>query len=58
MHPLGLALRHPAAQILLCYAPQGCLAFMENIWTKDMMQAAIDQGPHQSKLAPEAIDQT
>jgi len=57
MCPSGLALQHPAGTTLLQYATQGCPTLTGKPWTRDMMQAAVDRGPHQSALAPDAIDQ-
>ena len=56
MHPSGLALHHPAADRLLQYATKGCPAETGQDWTMDMIQAAIDQGPHKSAMTPEAME--
>lgn len=55
MHPSGLAMHHPAADRLFQYATQGCPAMSGNNWTREMIQAAIDRGPHESALAPDAM---
>ena len=55
MCPSGLALHHPAAELLLDYASGGCPANTGRRWTVDEMQAAIDRGPHVSALDPDAI---
>ena len=57
MCPTGLALHHPAAQILTEYAMLGCPTETGKPWTKEQMQAAIDRGPHKSALQPDAITQ-
>ena len=56
MHPSGLALHHPAADRLLQYATKGCPAETGQDWTMDMIQAAIDRGPHKSAMTPEAME--
>ena len=55
MCPSGLALHHPAADLLLDYASGGCPANTGRPWTVDEMQAAIDRGPHVSALEPDAV---
>ena len=56
MCPSGLALHHPAAAELLKYATQGCPTETGQNWTKEMMAAAVERGPHVSALTPEAIE--
>ena len=53
MCPTGLALDHPAANVLLDYAKVGCPVNSGQPWTLEMMEAAIDKGPHSSALDPE-----
>ena len=55
MCPSGLALEHPAAALLLQYATKGCPTNTGRRWTRAEMQAAIDRGPYQSALEPDAI---
>ncbi len=57
MCPSGVALQHPAASLLLQYATKGCPVMTGKPWTISQMQAAIDKGPHQSALSPDAIAQ-
>ena len=56
MCPQGLALHHPAAQLLGEWSQLGCPAQTGRDWTKLEMAAAIRRGPHASALAPEAIE--
>ena len=53
----GLALHHPAAELLLEYAMKGCPAQTGKQWTRDELQSAIDKGPHVSALVPDAMRQ-
>ncbi len=55
MCPSGLAIHHPAADELLKYATKGCPTETGQNWTKEMMAAAVERGPHASALTPEAI---
>ena len=57
MCPANLATQHPAAQQLLQYAIHGCPTQTGQPWTKELMQAAIDKGPHISALVPAAVEQ-
>jgi hypothetical protein len=57
MCPANLATYHPAAHVLLEYATKGCPTNTGAPWSRQLMQAAIDKGPHVSALIPEAIDQ-
>ena len=57
MCPTGLALDHPAANVLLDYAKGVCPVNSGQPWTLEMMEAAIDKGPHSSALNPEASQQ-
>ena len=50
-----LALHHPAADRLLQYATKGCPAETGQDWTVEMIQAAIDRGPHKSAMSPAAM---
>jgi hypothetical protein len=56
MCPQGQALRHPAAQLLQEYAEFGCPVRTGKPWTKEMMEEAVQRGPHQSALTPEALE--
>jgi len=57
MRPKGLALEHPAADILLRYAMGGCPVNAGRPWTRQEMAAAIERGPHVSAMVPDAMDQ-
>ena len=57
MCPAGLALHHPAADLLLQYATKGCPTNTGRPWTKAEMEAAIERGPHKSALEPEPMAQ-
>jgi hypothetical protein len=50
-----MALHHPAASLLKEWATYGCPTRTGRPWTKEEMQEAVDQGPHQSALSDEAI---
>ena len=56
MCPKGQALGHPAAQLLQEYAEVGCPVRTGKQWTKEMMEEAVQRGPHQSALTPEALE--
>jgi hypothetical protein len=55
MCPSGLALHHPAADLLKEWASYGCPTCTGKPWTKVEMQEAVDQGPHCSALSDKAI---
>jgi hypothetical protein len=55
MCPAGLALHHPAADLLKEWATYGCPTHTGKPWTREEMQAAIKRGPHRSALSDEAI---
>jgi hypothetical protein len=57
MCPTNLALDHPAAEELLKYATGGCPTNTGQPWTKEMITAAVERGPHVSALDPAAIQQ-
>ena len=54
MCPAGLALYHPAAEMLLDWAKFGCPMQTGKPWAILEMEEAIARGPHQSALTPEA----
>eukprot|EP00984_Skeletonema_dohrnii_P012353 scaffold4995_cov113-Skeletonema_dohrnii-CCMP3373.AAC.1 len=56
MCPSGLALEHPAAATLLEYASGGCPTLTGNNWTREMIEEAIERGPHVSATSAEAIE--
>ena len=56
MCPTGQALGHPAAQLLQEYADMGCPVRTGRPWTREMMDEAVQRGPHQSALTPEALE--
>jgi hypothetical protein len=55
MCPSGMALLHPAANLLKEWATYGCPTNTGKQWTPDQMQAAVDRGPHWSALTDDAI---
>jgi hypothetical protein len=55
MVPQGLALKHEAAHLLRDWEQFGCPTAAGRDWTIQEIQAAIDRGPHQSALGPDAI---
>ncbi len=55
MCPSGLALHHPAADLLEEWATYGCPTKTGKAWTKSQMQEAVDQGPHRLALSDKAI---
>jgi len=55
MCPSGLALCHPAADLLREWATYGCLTNTGTPWTVEEMQAVVDRGPHCSSLSDKAI---
>ena len=57
MCPAGLALHHPASDLLKLYATLGCPTNTGLNWSHEQIQAAIDRGPHESALDPDAIKQ-
>ena len=48
MCPSGLALHHPAAELLLDYATQGCPAKTGKQWSKQEVAEAVKHGNHSS----------
>eukprot|EP00984_Skeletonema_dohrnii_P010060 scaffold3896_cov177-Skeletonema_dohrnii-CCMP3373.AAC.1 len=56
MCPSGLALEHPAAETLLEYATGGCPTLTGSNWTREMIEEAIERGPHVSATSAEAIE--
>ena len=56
MCPKGQALGHPAAQLLQEYAEMGCPVKTGKPWTREMMEEAVQRGPHQLALTPEALE--
>jgi hypothetical protein len=57
MWPQGLANKHPAGDLLLRYATEGCPVLTGAPWTPAQMQAAVERGPHESAMLPEAMEQ-
>jgi hypothetical protein len=55
MCPSGLALHHPAAELLAEWATYGCPTCTGRRWTKEEMQEAVDHGPHHSAMSKEAL---
>ena len=57
MYPSGLALKHPAADLLMEYATVGCPTKMGKDWTMHDLEEAINVGPHASAFDPDAMVQ-
>jgi hypothetical protein len=55
MCPSGLALCHPAADLLREWATYGCPTNTGTPWTAEQMQATVDREPHRLALADKAI---
>ena len=55
--PLGDALLHNTAPLLLQYARAGCLVDCGRNWTKEDIQAAVAKGLHVTALTVEAAKQ-
>jgi len=55
MCPSGLALLHPAADLLKEWATYGCSTKTRTPWTQEQMQAAVDRGHNRSALTDDAI---
>jgi hypothetical protein len=52
---VGIAVEHPAAAILIYWAQLGCPTKTGKPWTPADIGEAIERGPHQLALSPEAI---
>ena len=57
MCPKGLAMHHEAADYLLSYASGGCPVKTGKPWSREMIEAAIENGAHKSAMVPEAMKQ-
>ncbi len=55
MCPTGYTMKHPAADTLRQWASMGCPTRTGRQWTKEEVWQAVARGPHQSALAPEAL---
>jgi hypothetical protein len=55
MCPNGLALKHPAAELLKEWATFGCPTRTGTPWSKEEMWEAVARGPHSSAQFPKAI---
>jgi hypothetical protein len=55
MCPAGLAMMHPAAEMLMDWATFGCPTKTGEPWSQSELKEAIARGPHQLVLTPEAI---
>ena len=55
MCPDGLALHHPAAELLNEWASYGCPTRTGRPWKTTEMQEAVDRGPHRSAMSADAI---
>ena len=57
MCPAGLALEHPAGELLMEYAMEGCPVNVGRDWTIEEITAAVERGPHKSALGKEQMAQ-
>ena len=57
MQPRGRALQHEAGPLLQQYATKGCPVKCGRDWTMEELDAAVEKGPHQSALHPDAAAQ-
>ena len=55
MCPAGIATAHPAGSMLSEWSQMGCPTRTGKPWSKAEMWEAVERGPHQSSLSPEAI---
>jgi hypothetical protein len=55
MRPKGLALHHPAANLLEEYATLGCPTHTGKPWTNEEMWEVVARSPHCLALLPKAI---
>jgi hypothetical protein len=55
MCPGGIAMAHPAGDLLAEWSQLGCPTRMGKPWLKQEMWEAVARGPHQSSLSPEAL---
>jgi hypothetical protein len=55
MCPAGIATSHPAGELLAEWATMGCPTKTGCPWTKKETWEAVEPGPHQSTLSPEAL---
>ncbi len=55
MCPAGLALHHPAAELLKEWASYGCQTRTGRPWAPAEMQEVVDRGPHRSTMSANAI---
>ena len=55
MCPAGIVTAHPASSILNEWSKMGCPTRTGRPWTKAEMWGAVERGPHQPSLSPEAI---
>ncbi len=55
MCPASLATSHPTGELLAEWSKLGCPTQTGKPWTKDEMWEAVEKGPHQSSLSPNAL---
>jgi hypothetical protein len=55
MCPAGISMSHPAGALLVEWATMGCPTKTGRPWTKKEIWEAVERGPHQSALSPEAL---
>ena len=55
MCPTEIATSHPAGALLAEWVTMGCPTKTGRLWTKEELCEAVERGPHQSALSPEAL---
>ena len=55
MCPAGIAMLHPAGELLSEWSQLGCPTNTGKPWSKEEMWEAVARGPHQSSRLPEAL---
>ncbi len=55
MCPARVATAHPAGELLAEWAQLGCPTKTGCPWSKEEIREAVERGPHQCSLSPEAI---
>ena len=55
MCPAGIAMSHPAGELLSEWSQLGCPTKTGRLWSKEEMWEAVARGPHQSSQSIEAL---
>ncbi len=55
MCPAGIATLYPVGELLAKWSQLGCPTKTGRPWSKEEIWAAVERGPHQSSLTPEAL---